>query len=85
MSIYIITPLYMNLLIETAYYLILFYDKIKKIKKVGENMELSIEQKNAINHVEGPALILAVPGAGKTTVLIHRTDRKSTRLNSSHL
>ena len=73
LSIYIITPLYMNLLIETAYYLILFYDKIKKIKKVGENMELSIEQKNAINHVEGPALILAVPGAGKTTVLIHRT------------
>lgn len=36
-------------------------------------MDLSIEQKNAINHVEGPALILAVPGAGKTTVLIHRT------------
>ncbi|TCU75660.1 ATP-dependent helicase [Tissierella praeacuta] len=36
-------------------------------------MNLSIGQKKAIHHVEGPALILAVPGAGKTTVLIHRT------------
>ncbi|MDR7870626.1 MAG: ATP-dependent helicase [Tissierellaceae bacterium] len=36
-------------------------------------MELSNEQINSINHIEGPALILAVPGAGKTTVLIHRT------------
>lgn len=36
-------------------------------------MELSNEQLNSINHVNGPALILAVPGAGKTTVLIHRT------------
>ena len=36
-------------------------------------MNLSIEQKEAINHINGPALVLAVPGAGKTTVLIHRT------------
>src|SRR5690554_1528893 len=36
-------------------------------------MNLSLEQKKAIEHVYGPALILAVPGAGKTTVLIHRT------------
>lgn len=36
-------------------------------------MNLSIEQRKAIEHVHGPALILAVPGAGKTTVLIHRT------------
>ena len=36
-------------------------------------MNLSKEQKKAISHMEGPALILAVPGAGKTTVLIHRT------------
>lgn len=36
-------------------------------------MKLSLEQKNAINHISGPALILAVPGAGKTTVLVHRT------------
>lgn len=36
-------------------------------------MKLSIEQNQAINHIDGPALVLAVPGAGKTTVLIHRT------------
>ncbi len=36
-------------------------------------MNLSNEQINAINHIDGPALVLAVPGAGKTTVLIHRT------------
>ncbi len=36
-------------------------------------MNLSLEQEKAIEHVKGPALILAVPGAGKTTVLIHRT------------
>lgn len=36
-------------------------------------MNLSIDQQKAIEHVKGPALILAVPGAGKTTVLIHRT------------
>ncbi len=31
-------------------------------------MNLSEEQKKAINHINGPALVLAVPGAGKTTV-----------------
>ncbi len=36
-------------------------------------MNLSKEQIKAINHITGPALVLAVPGAGKTTVLIHRT------------
>lgn len=36
-------------------------------------MNLSEEQKKAISHIKGPALVLAVPGAGKTTVLIHRT------------
>lgn len=36
-------------------------------------MDFSKEQKLAINHINGPALILAVPGAGKTTVLINRT------------
>lgn len=35
-------------------------------------LNLSIEQEKAIDHVYGPALLLAVPGAGKTTVLIHR-------------
>lgn len=36
-------------------------------------MNLSKEQKKAVFHLQGPALVLAVPGAGKTTVLIHRT------------
>lgn len=36
-------------------------------------MDLSKEQERAAQHINGPALILAVPGAGKTTVLIHRT------------
>lgn len=36
-------------------------------------MNLSNEQKKAIFHIDGPALVLAVPGAGKTTVIIHRT------------
>lgn len=35
-------------------------------------MKLSKSQKEAIDHLDGPALILAVPGAGKTTVLMHR-------------
>lgn len=36
-------------------------------------MKLSKEQERSINHINGPALVLAVPGAGKTTVLIYRT------------
>lgn len=36
-------------------------------------MRFSREQESAIRHKEGPALVLAVPGAGKTTVIIHRT------------
>lgn len=48
--------------------------KIEKINlKVGVVMNLSKEQEKAIQHINGPALVLAVPGAGKTTVLIHRT------------
>ena len=32
-------------------------------------MNFTNQQFDAINHFEGPALILAVPGSGKTTVL----------------
>ncbi|MDO5018273.1 MAG: ATP-dependent helicase [Lagierella massiliensis] len=35
-------------------------------------MEISNQQKIAISHNEGPALVLAVPGSGKTTVLLNR-------------
>lgn len=41
----------------------------------GIYVKLSNEQLSAINHIDGPALVLAVPGAGKTTVLIHRTHK----------
>lgn len=36
-------------------------------------MQLSNEQLKTINHINGPALTLAVPGAGKTTMLLYRT------------
>lgn len=35
--------------------------------------KLNDQQKDAVLHKDGPAIILAVPGAGKTTVLISRT------------
>ena len=35
-------------------------------------MKFTNQQNDAINHFKGPALILAVPGSGKTTVLLHR-------------
>lgn len=35
-------------------------------------MEFSKEQIEAIKHLDGPALVLAVPGSGKTTVLLAR-------------
>lgn len=35
-------------------------------------MNLTTQQIQAMNHFKGPALILAVPGSGKTTVLLNR-------------
>ncbi len=35
-------------------------------------MQISKQQEIAIEHNEGPALVLAVPGSGKTTVLLNR-------------
>lgn len=37
------------------------------------HIQFDAQQKRAIHHENGPALILAVPGAGKTTTLICRT------------
>ncbi|EFI42127.1 ATP-dependent helicase [Peptoniphilus sp. oral taxon 386] len=36
-------------------------------------MKLSDEQLKTTYHMDGPALVLAVPGAGKTTMLLYRT------------
>lgn len=36
-------------------------------------IDLNEQQKSAVLHKDGPAIVLAVPGAGKTTVLISRT------------
>lgn len=45
------------------------------INKLNTNCKIRLtdSQKKAVLHMEGPALVLAVPGAGKTTVLLSRT------------
>ena len=35
-------------------------------------IQLNIQQKEAVQSVDGPVLLLAVPGSGKTTVLVTR-------------
>src|SRR5699024_6494477 len=47
----------------------IFFQKLEQEK----NIQLTKQQREAILHKEGPALILAVPGSGKTTALITRT------------
>ena len=39
------------------------------------NITLSPQQLTAVQAVEGPVLLLAVPGSGKTTVLVTRRQR----------
>ena len=38
-------------------------------------MKLTSSQLKAVEHFKGPAIVLAVPGAGKTTMILHRTKR----------
>lgn len=46
-----------------------FFDLLKN----KYSIDLNEQQKLAVLHKDGPAIVLAVPGAGKTTVLISRT------------
>ncbi|WIV11606.1 ATP-dependent helicase [Proteiniborus sp. MB09-C3] len=46
-----------------------FFDFLKMKYRIN----LNEQQKMAVLHKDGPAIVLAVPGAGKTTVLISRT------------
>ena len=38
-------------------------------------MNLTPSQLKAVDHFEGPAIVLAVPGAGKTTMILYRTKK----------
>ena len=48
--------------------------RIDKESKSGANRDpqFTTEQQKAVEHREGPMALIAVPGAGKTTVLVHR-------------
>ena len=40
--------------------------------KKNFNIELNEQQRKAAMHKDGPAIVLAVPGAGKTTTMVVR-------------
>ncbi|TCO71494.1 ATP-dependent helicase [Marinisporobacter balticus] len=49
------------------------HDSFFHILKNQQNIQLNSQQKQAVLHKDGPVLLLAVPGSGKTTTLICRT------------
>ncbi|WP_053955302.1 ATP-dependent helicase [Inediibacterium massiliense] len=49
------------------------YNSFFQMLQKNHNIQLNTQQKKAVLHKNGPALILAVPGSGKTTTLICRT------------
>ena len=48
-------------------------------------MNLTNQQNLAANHIDGPILVLAGPGAGKTTVLLHRIRNLSKIIDPVHI
>ncbi len=46
----------------------------------GDELRLSTAQSKAANHINGPALVLAGPGSGKTTVIIERISLLTTKV-----
>lgn len=48
-------------------------------------MNLTNQQNLAANHIDGPILVLAGPGAGKTTMLLHRIINLSKIIDPAHI
>lgn len=48
-------------------------------------MNLTNQQNLAANHIDGPILVLAGPGAGKTTMLLHRISNLSKIIDPAHI
>ena len=48
-------------------------------------MNLTNQQNLAANHIDGPILVLAGPGAGKTTMLLHRIRNLSKIIDPAHI
>lgn len=48
-------------------------------------MNLTNQQNLAANHIDGPILVLAGPGAGKTTMLLHRITNLSKIVDPAHI
>ncbi|MDU6065009.1 MAG: UvrD-helicase domain-containing protein, partial [Anaerococcus sp.] len=48
-------------------------------------MKFTSKQLQAANHLDGPLLVLAIPGSGKTTMLLERIKILSKNIDPSHI